>query len=162
MIFDDLKKLGALKILGWGFFAVCALYVLLKIYGPQTPPVSIGQPYNKEQVQQTFTEHKPIILDFYAGWCPECHQLDKVVFSNPAVQSQLSQVMFFRVDATKIHSPAVEKIIDQYEVVGLPTVIFLDQNGQEIKGTRIEGFCSIKTFEKSLQKWAKATNVSLK
>jgi len=89
---------------------------------------------------------KPIVIDFYAGWCPNCRELDQEVFSLPQIQAQLAQVTALRMDVTNQDDPKAQEIIQEYGVEGVPTVIFLDGKGQEIKDSRIIGLVTPKNF----------------
>lgn len=118
--------------------------------------------YSQQALNEAFSHHQPVILDFFAQWCPGCHELDRRVFSVPAIQAQLSQVTALRVDATNINSSSVQEVIDRYQVVGIPTVVFLDGEGHEIKSARIEGVVSLKYFETSINEWSKQTGIHFK
>ena len=47
--------------------------------------------------------------------------------------------------------PKVQEIIDQYGLIGLPTVVFLDSQGHEIKEARVAGVTAASQFLKSLE-----------
>ena len=114
---------------------------------------NIWQAYSQQKLQEAINQHKPVIIDFSAQWCYGCRQLDRIVFSNPKIKAEFSQGIALRLDATNIDAPVIAAIIDQYNVIGLPTVVFLDRAGHEIKEARVEGAGSVKEFEKSLQMW---------
>ncbi len=141
-------------------FAFWYLFLALHISGPKTSKEEIFKPYTQTTLEQLIKEHKPVVLDFYADWCIGCIEMDKKVFSNPAIKLKLSQITTLRVDATNIDAPETSKIIDQFGVIGLPTIIFLDTNGQEIKSARIEGEESAKGFQKALDLWAQKVGVN--
>jgi thiol:disulfide interchange protein DsbD len=108
------------------------------------------KPYSKQAVADSVAHHKPVVIDFFAEWCPNCHDLDREVFSLPQIQAQLAQVTDLRMDVTNQDDPAVQKIIQEYDIEGVPTVIFLDSKGQEIKDSRVIGFVTPKDFSQSL------------
>src|SRR5208283_4106328 len=97
------------------------------------------KPYSKQAVEDSVAHKKPIVIDFFAQWCPNCHELDREVFSLPQIQAQLAQVTALRMDVTNQDDPQVQEIIQEYGVEGVPTVIFLDSKGQEIKDSRVMG-----------------------
>ena len=105
---------------------------------------------------------KPVLVDFFAEWCLGCHELDQNVFSKPEIQTKLAQVTALRVDATNIDDPLIQKLIDKYSIIGLPTVLFLDENGQEIKQVRMEGAGSIDEFKTSMRTWAEQAKINFK
>ena len=67
-----------------------------------------------------------------------------------------------RVDATNIDAPEIQAMIDKYSIIGLPTVIFLDSQGQEIKKARVEGAGSVNEFSKSLDEFASEAHLHFK
>ena len=71
---------------------------------------------------------KPIIIDFYADWCPPCKELELRFFRRADVRPLLDQMVPWRVDAT-ISTEEVERLIQKYNVVGWPTILFLDAEG---------------------------------
>ena len=49
-----------------------------------------------------------------------------------------------KVDMTKSISPEVEKLKQQFSIVGVPTILIIDSTGNEVK--RITGFVSPEEF----------------
>jgi len=107
-------------------------------------------PYSKKALEDSVAHHKPVIIDFFAEWCPNCHELDKEVFSLPEIQAKLAQVTTLREDVTNQDDPEVQKIAQEYDIEGVPTVIFLDGNGHEIPNSRVIGFVPPQEFSQSL------------
>ncbi len=144
-------------------FAVFYLSLALQWHLPgQQNKQDIWQKYSDQKLQEAIADHKPVIIDFFAEWCLGCHELDRNVFSNSKIKEQLSQVTALRVDATNIDSAPISALIDKYAVVGLPTVVFLDPDGYEVKSSRVEGSEPIKEFQKSLDTWADKSKIHLK
>jgi len=84
--------------------------------------------------------HKPVIIDFYADWCIPGKELDEKTFSNPDVASELDRFTRVKADLTKPEDPEVQKLTKQYQIVGVPTLIFLDSSGHELNAPRLIGF----------------------
>ncbi len=141
-------------------FAVFYLALALHWQIPKPGRVEIWQPFTEEKFQKAVSEQKPVIIDFFAEWCLGCHELDINVFSRPAIQAKLKQVVALRVDATDLEEPVAAKLLEQYELIGLPTVLFLDRSGNEVKEARVEGAVSMEDFEGSLQTWAKQADIT--
>ncbi len=132
-------------------FAAFYLSLALHLHIPSAKASGIlWQVYSIENVKVSVAQHKPIIIDYYADWCISCHEIERTVFSNPQIIDELKQVTTLRVDATNMDDPKVNDMIEQYHVIGLPTIIFLDSSGQEIKEARVEGERSKKEFAKSI------------
>ncbi len=113
---------------------------------PKQESRSIWKPYSKQAIADSIAHHKPVVIDFFAEWCPNCHELDRTVFSLPQVQAKLAQVTALRMDATNQDDSEVQKIIQEYGVEGVPTVIFLDSKGQEVKDSRVIGLVTPEEF----------------
>ena len=108
------------------------------------------KPYSQEALKDSIAHKKPVVIDFFAQWCPICHDLDDTLFSRPDIQAKLAQVTTLRVDATNQDDPGVQKILQEYNVDGLPTIVFLDSKGQEINNSRVIGFVTPQEFSQSL------------
>ena len=108
------------------------------------------KPYSKEALADSVAHKKPVVIDFFAEWCPNCHDLDRTVFSQPEIQAKLSQITTLRMDATNQDDPAVQQILQDYGIEGVPTVVFLDSKGHEIIGSRIIGLVTPNEFSQVL------------
>lgn len=131
-------------------FAVFYLSLAFKTFHLKNHSSSIWIPYSMEEELKAAAKHKLVIIDFYADWCIGCLELDKFVFSKPEVQSELKKFTTLRVDATNFDAPQVQKLVDRFEIIGLPTVIFLNKEGNELKTSRVEGSVTLKEFLKAL------------
>jgi thiol:disulfide interchange protein DsbD len=109
----------------------------------------IWKPYSKHAVEDSAAHKKPVVIDFFAEWCPNCHDLDRIVFSRPEIQAKLAQVTALRMDVTNQDDPEVQKIIQEYGIEGVPTVIFLDSHGAEVKDSRVIGFVTPQEFSQA-------------
>lgn len=126
-----------------------SLILILAVFSScrQAPVHSYAwKPYSQKAVADSIAHKKPVIIDFFAEWCPICHELDRTLFSRPDVQAKLARVTALRVDATNQEDPNVAALAQQYEVDGLPTIIFLDSHGKEIPHSRLEGFATPSDF----------------
>jgi len=110
----------------------------------------LWKPYSKQALEDSVSHKIPVVIDFFAEWCPNCHELDREVFSLPEIQAKLAQVTALRIDVTNQEDPEVQRIAQEYGIEGVPTVIFLDSKGQEINNSRIIGFVTAQEFFQSL------------
>ena len=108
------------------------------------------KPYSKQALEDSIAHHRPVVIDFYADWCENCQEMDRVVFSLLQIQEKLAQVTALRMDVTNQDDPAIQKIAHEYEIEGIPTVIFLDSKGREIDNSRVIGFVTPEEFSRSL------------
>lgn len=96
------------------------------------------------------TQHKPVMLDFYADWCLACKKMDKDVFTNPQVKTALANFILLRADVTK-NDQVDQELEKSLKVVAPPTIVFFDQNGQEVKTARVVGEMNAKEFLQRVQ-----------
>ncbi|MBN1880148.1 protein-disulfide reductase DsbD [bacterium] len=82
--------------------------------------------------------NKPILLDFGAEWCVQCKELEHKTFADPQVKRRLADMIAVKVDCTKARDDKVKATLAEYTVNGLPTVILLDAQAQELG--RFTGF----------------------
>lgn len=91
-----------------------------------------------------------VMFDLYADWCTACLELERYTFSDPAVQEVLDEALVLQADVTAVNATNRE-LLSEYQVMGLPTILFFDQDGQEIEGGRVTGFMSATEFEEHLE-----------
>lgn len=70
---------------------------------------------------------KPKILEFYASWCDPCKQLKPFIAKLKDQYGEQVEVISYNVD-----DPNTEKIVEDYEVSPIPTLIFLDGSNQVV------------------------------
>jgi thiol:disulfide interchange protein DsbD len=96
-------------------------------------------PYSDAALTAATAAGKPVMIDFYADWCAGCVELDEKTFSDARVAAALQKFALFKADNTKA-SPALQGVLGRFEIKGLPTVVFLGPDGQEVRQARLEEF----------------------
>ncbi|TFG98165.1 MAG: thiol:disulfide interchange protein, partial [Calditrichales bacterium] len=89
--------------------------------------------------------------DFYADWCIPCKELDKFTFSDERVIAESKKFVTLKADLTKFQSEETNALRTKFEIKGVPTIIFLDKQGVELKSLRLVGFEEAEEFLKRLQ-----------
>ena len=70
---------------------------------------------------------KPTVIDFSASWCQPCKQLNTVIAKAKAAYSDKVTFMTVNVD-----DPGSQTIMDQYDVSPIPTMVFLNPDGEVV------------------------------
>ena len=129
-------------------FAVGSLAVIFGIFWLIGKPVTsvAWEAYSKEKINLAKQQGKPVIIDFYADWCIPCHELDRYTYTDPNVIKTLEPFIRLKVDATNPNSAKALEPIESFEILGVPTILFLDPTGKEVLRTRVTGYVSPKDF----------------
>ncbi|CNK53486.1 protein-disulfide reductase DsbD [Yersinia enterocolitica] len=93
---------------------------------------------------------KPVMLDLYADWCVACKEFEKYTFSDEQVQRQLADTVLLQADVTT-NSAEHAALLKELNVLGLPTILFFDAQGNEIPTARVTGFMNASGFLLHLQ-----------
>ena len=112
---------------------------------------------SEAELQQALAENNKslVMLDLYADWCVACKEFEKETFSDPSVQKAFSDMLLLQVDMTK-NSEENRALMTKYKVLGLPTILFFNQDGKEIEGSRVNGFMPPVEFLQWIEKIRKA------
>ncbi|MGF1701734.1 protein-disulfide reductase DsbD [Photobacterium makurazakiensis] len=92
----------------------------------------------------------PVMLDFYADWCVACKEFEKYTFHDPEVAKQLQPFVLLQADVTK-STPTDIALLQQMNVLGLPTIDFWDKQGNRLESARLTGFMKAKPFLSHLE-----------
>ena len=122
---------------------------LLVIMNLAKPTVD-WETYSPDKLETAASEDIPVVLDFTADWCVPCLELDRITFTDPEVIAALQPYRTIKVDLTDYESAESEALRKKFGVAGVPTIIFLDDEGNEIEDARIVGFVNAEEFLKRM------------
>ena len=138
---------------------VSAMYGYQTLYPAQSSVISN---HSVEQAHPTFkvvkdvddfhaklaaanAQGKTVMLDLYADWCVACKEFEKYTFPTPIVQDALRNTELLQIDLTD-NTPESLAFQEAFGVLGLPTIMFFDQSGNELLEARVMGFMEAEPF----------------
>ncbi|MCC5825129.1 protein-disulfide reductase DsbD [Alkalimonas sp.] len=108
---------------------------------------------NQTELDQALAKAKAngqvVLLDLYAEWCVACKEFELLTFPAEQVQPYLQQMVLLKIDVTRM-SRADQQLLDRYQVLGLPTLLFFDADGNEMTQSRVTGFMAARPFARHL------------
>jgi thiol:disulfide interchange protein DsbD len=110
-------------------------------------PGVTSQPYTEPLLVEAQRLKKPVIIDFYADWCAPCRELEEVTFHDPQIVKQAKRdFIMIKLDLTRKGNPVHERLLEQYGIKGVPTVVFLDHQGKERSDLRLVDYLPADQF----------------
>ncbi len=93
----------------------------------------------EEGISRAEAEGLPVMIDFTADWCAACQELEHLTYSAPAVVAESKRFVSIQVDATR-STDRIKVLKDRYGVFGLPTIIWVDSDGEIQNELTVTGF----------------------
>jgi len=104
----------------------------------------------QQHVSQASAEGQWVMLDLYADWCSACLELERYTFSDADVQASLANFAVLQADVTQVNATNTE-LLSEYQVLGLPTILFFNPNSEEMSAWRVTGFMNAEQFKQRLE-----------
>jgi len=92
------------------------------------------------EVDSANLQGKTVMVDLYADWCIACEEFEKYTFVDDQVQNALSNSVWLQVDMTDFDSTNNAEFVTQFNILGLPSILFFDLQGNELTKQRTTGF----------------------
>lgn len=139
--------MNAIKVL----FTICMLgtssyYFYLGINGIVSR-AETTDPYAKlaADLTQAKEDEIPVVIGFHADWCTICKEIETITLQNPEVVERLSKFKVLRIDISNM-TPSVTRIMDKFQITGLPLIVFFDAKGALLDSLAIAGFINPDQF----------------
>lgn len=99
----------------------------------------------REKLANANEQGQTVMLDLYADWCVACKEFEKYTFPDPQVVDALSQAVWMQIDLTD-NTPNNLEFQEEFGIVGLPTIMFFNTQGEELSRARVTGFMKAGAF----------------
>jgi thiol:disulfide interchange protein DsbD len=141
--------------------ALCGIWSLVGV-GLRSEGSSAVQwaSYSPSAIEAAKVAGKPAIIDFFADWCAPCKRLDEETFTDPRVAEQFKSFVAVKANLTREDDPQVSALRRQFDVHGVPVIVFLGPDGQERRELRLNDWVPPEEFL-ALMKKAAGTGASV-
>jgi len=99
-----------------------------------------------EQVEKANLQGKTVMVDLYADWCIACKEFEKYTFFEPEVKQALANSVWIQIDMTAFDAPQNAELVQHFDILGLPSILFFNLQGEELSNQRTTGFMGAKEF----------------
>ena len=95
------------------------------------------------QILASAPTDRMIVIDVYADWCVACQPIEHRILKDAEVQNALAPYYLIKLDLSH-YDASHQALLSQWDILGPPTYLFLDQQHKEIRTLRLTG-----AFQKS-------------
>jgi thiol:disulfide interchange protein DsbD len=117
---------------------------------PEFLKVTSVESFN-QALDKANAQGQTVMLDLYADWCVACKEFEKYTFPDSQVVKALSSSVLMQIDLTDNNEDNIA-FQQHFSVLGLPTILFFDTQGQEISTARVSGFMRATPFAKHVNR----------
>ncbi|MEO8803243.1 MAG: protein-disulfide reductase DsbD [Rudaea sp.] len=93
---------------------------------------------------------KPVMFDFYADWCVSCKEMEKFVFTKPAVHQALADFVLLQADVTA-NDDTDQALMKHYSIVAPPDTLFFGADGTHKASLQLIGPETADKFVKRIE-----------
>lgn len=129
------------RVVGVALIVAPVLFWWLGVFTPPPKAEKINWvKYSQSEVDKA--TGKPKLLLFTADWCAPCRQLKARTFPDPRVQATMSNFVTLKADMSTGGDAETKQAARKYTIRGVPTIVFLDQQGKPLTHFNVAGFIS--------------------
>ncbi len=99
-----------------------------------------------QAIAKANAEGKTVMVDLYADWCIACKEFEEYTFFEANVQKSLAGTVLLQIDLTDTGSQDSVELMSQFDIFGLPSILFFDLKGNELSQRRVTGFMGADEF----------------
>ncbi len=103
-----------------------------------------------QQLLAQAPKNQRMIIDVYADWCVACRPIEQQVLTSSTVKQALAGFYLIKLDLSH-YDASHQALLNQWEILGPPTFLFLDAQQQEIRSLRLTGAFNESTLLNQLQ-----------
>jgi thioredoxin 1 len=70
---------------------------------------------SEQQFKETINSENPIVIKFFANWCPDCKRMEAFL---PSILEEFKDIPFFEIDKDRFSD-----IADSNNVMGIPSLL---------------------------------------
>ncbi len=129
----------------WGVGIATILLGVLFIQNLQKEGI-VWEAYSDEKFEEAIQSGTPVMMDFYADWCIPCLELERTTFTDIDVIDATMEFRRFKVDMTQYESERSERLREEFNIAGVPTILFFNSEGVEVEDARVVGFLRADRF----------------
>lgn len=129
-------SLGTAMLGGWYFTQAWSQLNTIKA----TTLLSWKKVRTQAELQQALDQVKgqAVLIDVYADWCVACQPIEKEVIPRTDIQVGLENIARIKLDLTE-YEASQDQVLKEWQILGPPTLIFLDFQHQEQRNMRLTG-----------------------
>ena len=91
-----------------------------------------------QQILAHAPKDRGIVIDVYADWCVACQPIEHRILKDAEVQQALASYYLIKLDLSH-YDASHQALLAQWDILGPPTYLFLNQQQQEIRSLRLTG-----------------------
>lgn len=105
-----------------------------------------------EQLLQQIPAGQRAVIDVYADWCVACQPIERRILKSASVQQALAPYYLIKLDLSQ-YDAQHQALLNQWDILGPPTYLFLDGSHREVRGLRLTGAFTEPELLKQLERF---------